>query len=149
MMNPTLLNNAINDVDNNMRRDRSHYLDKKKSLKERAKLLQELEYQTGLEIVKTKWDLALVTRAIEIKLCDLHAIKLVIGDVEEAGRDVADDYDETDEILVKVKAINRTEQFDWTQLTFSYRRKLSSTDRCQVKRQTDIPYTRNILVCER
>ena len=141
MMNQKMIDTAIASENDHQRQLRQNSKERKAKVRKIANLIKNLEFKTGLDLPQDAYGLR-YNRAIVLRdVADLHEIKKVVGDVIDSGQGLADDYNTTNELVITV----RPEKGLYDILRFSYRRKHTASDGCQVVRQSDQSY--DVLVC--
>ena len=129
MMKSDYLVDALIACDTDVANAKIEAKQRKKHLRLKSKLLRELEYKSGINLIRNAWDFYSRTEVLHVKQTDMHEIKKVTGEVKDAGVDMAYDYEDTKEILVNMKPIAG----DYTDLTFQYRRRHLDSDPCKVE----------------
>lgn len=109
-------------------------------IEEYAEQVEAFEEVTGLEFVRSQWDLRYGS-ALEITRDQLPLIRKAVGRLEISGKSVAGDFDRTNEVRVTVKP--KAEKFK--RLEFAYRTKFRNGGKCKVVEQQGSSY--KTLVC--
>lgn len=105
---------------------------------EQVELMQE---ETGIDFKVNQWTLRYGS-SFDISRAQLPVLRKALGRLEVYGKNVADDFDTTGELVVTVKP--KAEKFN--QLRFVYRTKFRPGGKCKVVEQTQSSY--KSLVCE-
>jgi len=109
-------------------------------VKEYAEQVEAFEDATGIEFVRSQWDLRYGS-ALEITRDQLPMIRKTVGRLEISGKSVAGDFDQTNEVRVTVKP--KADKFK--RLEFAYRTKFRNGGKCKVVEQQGTSY--KTLVC--
>ena len=143
MMKSEYLIDALISEDNQLANAKLTHKQNKKLLKMKAKLAQELEYKSGVELYKTQWQFQSDCQTFEVTLAQLGKIKRVIGNLEDAGKDLAYDFEKTNELMIQLQPIAEK----WSGFLFSYRRPLLASDDCKAETVECKTSTYQRLVC--
>lgn len=108
-------------------------------MKEYAEQVELFEEVTGLEFVRSQWDLR-YGNTLEVTRDQLPAIRKAVGRLEISGKCIANDFDRTNEVRVTVKP--KSDKFK--RLEFAYRTKFRNGGKCKVVEQVS---TYKSLVC--
>lgn len=143
MMQAKFLSDALESIDANLEASKVHGKRRKKELRIKAKLMQNLEYKTGLSLCNSHWSFSSDSQSIEVSLGNMHDIKKVVGNVENVGTDLAHDYEETNDLVVMMRPTTGV----YTSFIFEYRRKHRADDECQVEKIECKASSYNRLTC--
>jgi hypothetical protein len=109
-------------------------------LYEFAKQVEQLEELTGLSFIKSQWGLR-YGNSFDVERSQLPIIRKALGRLEMTGKDLAGDFDSSNEVCVTVKP--KAKEFN--RLRFVYRTKFRAGGKCKVVESTYTPY--KSLVC--
>jgi len=107
------------------------------TVKESLEQIEQMERQSGLNLVQGKWG---YSGPFQIKPEQLVLVRKICGRLQVQSKYVPYDFDQTQEIIVNVKPMDKK----WSHLSFSYRSKLRGK-RCRVETHSSQYQT---LVCK-
>ena len=111
------------------------------NLKEFYNQVECAESLTGIEFVKNEWALR-YRSSFDVTRNQLPALRKALGRLEMSGKDLANDFDKSNEVCVTVKP--KAEKFN--RLRFVYRTKFRNDGKCKVVEQESTKY--KSLVCK-
>ena len=80
---------------------------------------------------------------IAVSKSDLSKVRRVVGRLGMYGKDIASDFDQTNEIIVTLKPVSNDYPF-----RFSYRSKFRKGGKCEVQEHVSQAYATKSLVCK-
>ena len=146
MLKANMIQIALDSEKKHLDQQRERSTQKKARLRKRFKLIQELEFQSGVELVKDETDFRYMC-ALEVDTSAKRtAIREIVGSFAEPRKDLAYDYDTTGEIVIN---LSPKPESPYESLTFCYRRKLEEGSKCKVTRTPRVVSEGyNVLTCD-